>query len=66
MGTFAEKAIVDYRLSIANQGNQTSVLFAVTSGSLPSPFSVRSKQMKIAVFRLFPFFACGVFVYACV
>jgi hypothetical protein len=46
MGTFAETAIVDYRLSFADQGNQTSV-FCFRSqqrnGSLPFPFSVCSK-----------------------
>jgi hypothetical protein len=27
MGTFAETAIVDYRLSFANEGKQTSVFY---------------------------------------
>jgi hypothetical protein len=43
MGTFAETAIVDCRLSFANQGKQTTV-------------SVRNKQMEICCFR-FPFAA---------
>jgi hypothetical protein len=38
MGTFAEIAIVDYRLSFADQGKQNSV-------------SVCSKHMEIAVFH---------------
>jgi hypothetical protein len=41
MGTFAETAIVDYRLSFADQGKQTSV-------------SVCSKQTEVCRFR-FPF-----------
>jgi hypothetical protein len=43
MGTFAETAIVDYRLSFADQGKQTSVfsfLLQQTNGSLPFPFRV--------------------------
>ncbi len=41
MGTFAETAIVDYRLSFVDQGKQTSV-------------SVCSKQTEVCRFR-FPF-----------
>jgi hypothetical protein len=47
MDTFAETAIVDYRLSFADQGKQTSVfLFYLqqTNGSLPFLLSVSSKQ----------------------
>jgi hypothetical protein len=54
MGMFAETAIVDNCLSFAVQGQQTSVFhfrLQQTKGSLPFPFSVCSKQMKIAVFR---------------
>jgi hypothetical protein len=53
MGTYAETAIVDYHLSFAAQGKQTSVfcfLLQQTSGSLPFPFSVCSKQTEVAVF----------------
>ncbi len=36
MGTFAEKAIVDYRLSFADQGKQTLVFrLQQTNGSYP-------------------------------
>jgi hypothetical protein len=43
MDTFAEKAIVDYRLSFADQGKK-----------LPSFVSVYSKQMEVCRF-FFPF-----------
>jgi hypothetical protein len=46
MGTFAETAIVDYRLSFADQRKQTSVFFfrlQQTNGSLQFPLSVCSK-----------------------
>jgi hypothetical protein len=54
MGTFAETAIVNYHLSFADQGNQTSVFrfrLQQTNESFPFPFSVNSKKMKVAVFR---------------
>jgi hypothetical protein len=59
MGTFAETAIVDYCLSFANRGKQTSVFrfrLQQTNGSLPFLFSV-CKQTEVAflhssVFRL--------------
>jgi hypothetical protein len=54
MGTFAETAIVDYCLSFAEQGKQTSVLrfrSQQTNGILPFLFSVCSKQMEVTVFR---------------
>jgi hypothetical protein len=54
MDTLAETAIVNYRLSFADQGKQTSVFrfrLQRTNGNLPFPFSVGSKQRKIAVFR---------------
>ncbi len=47
--------MVDYRISFADQGNQASVFrfrFQQTSGSLPFPFSIYSKQTEVAVFRL--------------
>jgi hypothetical protein len=54
MGTFAETAIVNFRLSFADQGKQTSVFcfrLQQTSGTnLPFSFSVFSKQTKVAVF----------------
>jgi hypothetical protein len=48
MDTFAETAIVDHRLSFANQGKQI-FLFRLqqTIGSLPFPFSVCSKQTEV-------------------
>jgi hypothetical protein len=46
MGTFAETAIVDYRLSFADQGKQTSVFFSILF-----PFFICRKQMEVAVFR---------------
>jgi hypothetical protein len=40
MGTFAEKATVDYRLSFAGQEKQTSVsICSTTNGNLPIPFA---------------------------
>jgi hypothetical protein len=50
MGTFAETAIVDYRLSFSDHGKQTSVFrfrLQQTNASLPFPFSVCSKQRKL-------------------
>jgi hypothetical protein len=55
MGTFAETALVDYRLSFADQGTKTFVFrfrLQETNESLPFQFSVYRKQMKVAVFRL--------------
>jgi hypothetical protein len=55
MGTFAETAIVDYRLSFAEQGKKTSVFrfyLQQTNGSLSFPFFVCRKQKEIAVIRL--------------
>jgi hypothetical protein len=56
MGTFAERAIVDYRLSFADQGEQTSVFkrfcLQQINGSFPFPFSVFSIQTEVAVFRI--------------
>jgi hypothetical protein len=54
MGTFAETAIIDYRLLLAEQRKQTSVfLFRLqhTNGSLQFPFSVCSKQTEVVVFH---------------
>jgi hypothetical protein len=43
MGTFADTANVDHRLSFAEQGKQTSVFrLQKTNGSLPFPFSISS------------------------
>jgi hypothetical protein len=53
MGTFVETAIVNYPLSFANQGKQTSVFhfrLQQTNGNLPFPFSICSKQTEIAVY----------------
>jgi hypothetical protein len=55
MGIFAETAIVDYHLSIADdQGKQTSAFcfhLQQTNRSLPFPLSICRKQTKVAVFR---------------
>ncbi len=71
MGRFAETAIVDYRLSFANQGKQppfsvcvcckqTEVCpfhFKQTNGSLPFPFAANKRKLAVTVFRLlFPIF----------
>jgi hypothetical protein len=53
MGMFAGTANVDYLLSFADQGKQTSVFyftFAENNGSLSFPFSVCCKQTEVAVF----------------
>jgi hypothetical protein len=55
MGTFAERAIVDYRLLFAGIGKQTSVFrfrLKHTNGSMPFLFSVCIRHMEVAVFRL--------------
>jgi hypothetical protein len=55
MGTFAETVDYRYYLSFADQGKQTSVFqfrLHETNRSLPFPFSVRSKQAEVAIFRL--------------
>jgi hypothetical protein len=47
MGTFAETAIVDYRLLFANQVKQTSVFhfrLQQTNGSLLFPFSANKRK----------------------
>jgi hypothetical protein len=52
---FAETAIVDYRLSFAGQGKQTSVFrFPQTEKFAISIFHLR-KQTGVAVFRQFRF-----------
>jgi hypothetical protein len=54
MDTFAETAIVDARLSFANQGKQIFFFrLQQTIGSLPFPFSVRSHPLVL-------FFVCGI------
>jgi hypothetical protein len=58
MGTFAEKAIVDYRLLFTGLGKQTSVMcfrLQQTNGKLPFPFSICRKQMEVSVLRYFCF-----------
>jgi hypothetical protein len=58
MPTFADTANVNYRLSFANQGKQTFIFhfrLQQTDKSLPFPFSVGSKQTKVAVFHYFCF-----------
>jgi hypothetical protein len=52
IGTFAETAIVNYCLSIADQGKQTSVspsCLQHTNRRLSFPFSVCSKQTEVPV-----------------
>jgi hypothetical protein len=54
MGTFAETAIVNYRLSFTNQGKQTSLFrFSLpqTKGRLPLLFFICRKQTEVAIFR---------------
>jgi hypothetical protein len=54
MGTFAERANVDYRLSFSNQGKQTSVSafhLQETNRGLPFLFAICNKQTEVAVFR---------------
>jgi hypothetical protein len=57
MGTFAETALVDRRLSFAYQGKyfRFPFRFQKTHGSFPFPFFVCSKQMEVAVFWISPF-----------
>ncbi len=57
MGKFAETAIVDYRLSYANQGKQTSIFrfrFLFVADKRKSPFSVSS--VKVSAEALEPMF----------
>jgi hypothetical protein len=60
MGTFAETAIVDNRISFADQGKQTFVFrfhLQQTNRSMSFSLCVCSKHTKISIFRLvrFPF-----------
>jgi hypothetical protein len=48
MSTFAETAIVDYRLLFANQGKQLPFRFAANKQKFA--VSVCRKQMEVAVF----------------
>jgi hypothetical protein len=61
MGKFAKTTFVDYRLSFAGQGKQTSVFrfrLQLTNESLPFPFYVCRKQTEVAVFSFV--FLCGI------
>jgi hypothetical protein len=54
MGTFAETAIVDYRLSFADIGKQTTVFrfrLLETNTRLPFPLSVFSIETGVTIFR---------------
>jgi hypothetical protein len=54
MGMFAETAIIDYHLSFAYQGKQTSVYhfrLQKTNGAFPFMSSVCSKQTEVVVLR---------------
>jgi hypothetical protein len=58
MVTFAEKTIVDYRLSFADKGKKTFVFrfhYQLTNASLQFQFFVCSKQTEVAVFHQFHF-----------
>jgi hypothetical protein len=50
MGMFAETAVVEYRLLLADQEKQTSVFSFRSNGTLPFSFSFCSKQTKVVVF----------------
>jgi hypothetical protein len=57
MDMFAEIAMVDYCLSFADQGKQTSVIhfhLQQTNGSLPFPFPFTENKQKS------PFSICGI------
>jgi hypothetical protein len=57
MDMFAEIAMVDYCLSFADQGKQTSVIrfhLQQTNGSLPFPFPFTENKQKL------PFSICGI------
>jgi hypothetical protein len=52
MGTFAETVIVDYRLSCADQGKQTTVYrfrLQQTNRSLPSHFPFAEKMQFLEI-----------------
>jgi hypothetical protein len=58
VGTFAETANVDYHLSFADQGKQTSVFrfpFCSKNGSFLFLLYICSKKTKVAVFCEFHF-----------
>jgi hypothetical protein len=66
MGTFAETAIIDYHLSFANQGKQTSVEASETRGTtarcphvyflfLLVAIKIKFAMEKNAIFRQFRF-----------
>ncbi len=62
MSNFAETARVDYRLSFADQGKQTSVfLFFLYQRNGSLPFSVCSKQ--ICRSRCFPLVTFSIYIY---
>jgi hypothetical protein len=52
MGLSADKSNIDYRLSFANQGKQTSLFhLQKTNGSLMFLFWVCRKQTEVVVFQ---------------
>jgi hypothetical protein len=60
MSTFAETAIVNYRLSFAEQVKQMSIFcfrLLQTNGSLPFPFAENKQKLS---FSLVPFSVCGI------
>jgi hypothetical protein len=55
MGTFAESANVDYRLSFAEQGKQTfAYRFSLqqTNGSLPFSFAANKRELPFSVYPI--------------
>ncbi len=53
MGTFGEIAVADYRLSFADQGNQTSVIrLQQTNESLPFPFAANQRKLPFSTYTV--------------
>jgi hypothetical protein len=57
LGTFAETAVIDYRLSFADEGNKLPVSISVAAKKevFRFPFSVFSKQTEVADLYYFRF-----------
>jgi hypothetical protein len=56
MGTFHDTAVVDYRLSLAGLGKQTSVFrlcLKQTNGSVPFPFAANKRKLSFSVNSFF-------------
>jgi hypothetical protein len=66
MGMFDETAIIDYRLSLAGQGKQTSVFrLQQTNGSLLFLLSICRKQTEVFIYICFDMAAFMYTVYIC-